>query len=33
VTTPEFGEYIGADFQTLDASTGVAYCLEAVGAA
>ena len=33
VTTPEFGEYIGADLQTLDASTGVAYCLEAVGAA
>jgi 5-methyltetrahydrofolate--homocysteine methyltransferase len=33
VTTPELREYIGADFQTLDASTGVAYCLEAVGAA
>lgn len=29
VTTPEFGEYVGADFQTLDASAGVAYCLEA----
>jgi methylmalonyl-CoA mutase cobalamin-binding domain/chain len=29
VTTPEFGEYVGADFQTLDASIGVAYCLEA----
>ncbi len=33
VTTPEFGEYVGADFHTLDASTGVAYCLEAVGEA
>ncbi|MBW2712921.1 MAG: cobalamin-dependent protein [Deltaproteobacteria bacterium] len=33
VTTPEFGEYVGADFQTLDASVGVAYCLEAVGEA
>ncbi len=29
VTTPEFGEYVGADFQTLDASVGVTYCLEA----
>ena len=29
VTTPQFGEYVGADFQTLDASSGVAYCLEA----
>jgi methylmalonyl-CoA mutase cobalamin-binding domain/chain len=33
VTTPAFGEYVGADFQTLDASAGVAYCLEAVGGA
>jgi 5-methyltetrahydrofolate--homocysteine methyltransferase len=30
VTTPEFAEYVGADFHTLDASVGVNYCLEAV---
>jgi len=30
VTTPEYGDYVGADFQTLDATAGVVYCLEAV---
>ena len=30
VTTSELREYVGADFQTLDASAGVAYCLEQV---
>jgi len=28
VTTPAVKEYIGADFQTVDASEGVAYCVE-----
>ncbi len=27
VTTPELAEWLGADFQTRDASAGVAYCL------
>ena len=31
VTTPAFKEYVGADFQTLDVSEGVAYCVEALG--
>jgi methylmalonyl-CoA mutase cobalamin-binding domain/chain len=31
VTTPELGAYLGADFQTRDASAGVAYCLETAG--
>lgn len=31
VTTPMVKEYIGADFQTLDAAEGVAYCLKTVG--
>jgi methanogenic corrinoid protein MtbC1 len=31
VTTPQLGDYLGADFQTLDAAAGVAYCLEAIG--
>ena len=30
VTTPGFKEYVGADFQTLDVSEGVAYCVEAL---
>ena len=30
VTTPEYGDYVGADFQTLDAAAGVVYCLEAM---
>lgn len=33
VTTPEFRDFVGADFQTTDASLGVTYCLEAVGEA
>lgn len=28
VTTPELKEWVGADFQTLDATSGVAYCVE-----
>jgi len=28
VTTPAVKEYVGADFQTLDATEGVAYCVE-----
>jgi len=28
VTTADLKEYVGADFQTLDASAGVAFCLE-----
>jgi methanogenic corrinoid protein MtbC1 len=28
VTTPMVKDYVGADFQTLNASDGVAYCLE-----
>lgn len=31
VTTPMVKEYIGADFHTLDAVEGVAYCTKAVG--
>ncbi len=33
VTTPAFKEYVQADFQTLDAAEGVAYCIEAMGGA
>jgi len=32
VTTPAFKDYIQADFQTLDAAEGVAYCVEVLGA-
>lgn len=32
VTTPELKDYIGADFQTLDATRAVAYCVELAGA-
>jgi len=28
VTTPELEQWVGADFQTQDASAGVAYCIE-----
>ncbi len=31
VTTPEVKDYIGADFQTIDATEGVAYCMKVVG--
>jgi methanogenic corrinoid protein MtbC1 len=31
VTTPTVQEYIGADFQTLDAMEGVSYCLREIG--
>jgi methanogenic corrinoid protein MtbC1 len=31
VTTPELKEWVGADFQTLDAASGVAYCVEKMG--
>ncbi|MBL7119095.1 MAG: cobalamin-dependent protein [Dehalococcoidia bacterium] len=31
VTTPMVKEYVGADFQTLDAMEGVAYCLKVIG--
>jgi len=31
VTTPEVMEWVGADFQTLDAASGVAYCVEKMG--
>ena len=31
VTTPMVKEYIGADFQTREATEGVAYCLEVIG--
>jgi methanogenic corrinoid protein MtbC1 len=31
VTTPMVKEYIGADFQTLDAAEGVEYCLKVIG--
>jgi len=31
VTTAAFKDFVGADFQTLDAVEGVAYCVEAVG--
>jgi len=31
VTTPAFKDYVQADFQTLDATEGVAYCVEALG--
>ncbi len=30
VTTPTFRDYIGADFQTLDATAGVDYCIESM---
>ena len=30
VTTPQVKDYIGADFQTTDATKGVAYCLDIV---
>jgi methanogenic corrinoid protein MtbC1 len=32
VTTPEVRDYIDADFQTIDATEGVAYCMEIAGA-
>jgi methylmalonyl-CoA mutase cobalamin-binding domain/chain len=32
VTTSELKDHLGADFQTLDATAGVAYCLEQAGA-
>jgi len=32
VTTPQFRDHVGADFQTLDVMAGVAYCLAASGA-
>lgn len=31
VTTPAVKEYIGADFQTVDAMEGVAYCMKSIG--
>ncbi|MCX5991401.1 MAG: cobalamin-dependent protein [Chloroflexi bacterium] len=31
VTTPMTRDYVGADFQTLDAMEGVAYCLNVIG--
>jgi methanogenic corrinoid protein MtbC1 len=31
VTTPQLMDYIGADFQTVDATDGVEYCLSVVG--
>ena len=31
VTTPAFKDFVQADFQTLDAAEGVAYCVRAVG--
>ena len=31
ITTPMVKEYIGADFQTRDATEGVAYCMESIG--
>ena len=31
VTTPQLRDHLGADFQTLDATAGVGYCLEAIG--
>ena len=31
VTTPMVKEYIGADFQTLDAAEGVKYCMKVIG--
>ena len=31
VTTAAFKDYVQADFQTLDATEGVAYCVEALG--
>jgi methanogenic corrinoid protein MtbC1 len=33
VTTPELEKWLGADFQTLDASEGVAYCVKRTGKA
>lgn len=31
VTTPAVKDYIGADFQTIDATEGVAYCIKVAG--
>lgn len=31
VTTPDLAEYVGADFQTIDAAEGVSYCLRQMG--
>jgi len=31
VTTPQVKDYISADFQTLDATKGVAYCMNVAG--
>ncbi len=31
VTSPELRNYLGADFQTVDAATGVDYCLAMIG--
>jgi len=31
VTTPQLMDYIGADFQTVDATDGVEYCLSVIG--
>jgi methanogenic corrinoid protein MtbC1 len=31
VTTPQLMDYVGADFQTVDATDGVEYCLSVVG--
>ena len=31
VTTAEVKEYVGADFQTIDATEGVAYCVKVSG--
>jgi methylmalonyl-CoA mutase cobalamin-binding domain/chain len=31
VTSPKVKEYVGADFHTLDAAEGVAYCLQTIG--
>jgi methylmalonyl-CoA mutase cobalamin-binding domain/chain len=32
VTTPEVRDYVGADFQSLDATEGVSYCIERIEA-
>lgn len=31
ITTPMVKDYVGADFQTLDAAAGVAYCMQVTG--
>ncbi len=31
VTTPAVRDYVGADFQTVDAMEGVAYCMKSIG--